>query len=229
MLQEKGVRDMIEDTSHTVRTHARLHLAVAARPLRPFTWRDLPPSGNLLDAHTLVRNLVHLLEQRVGVCSASSDQEVVDLLGGRRSLKLLAVQQLLLELRERLARLGKLLSALPVSASVARRDQVGDTGRLVRECIGLGALEELEAESSHLLETDSEDGGLRVAAEAETVDESSSERDDVLQGARERDTGDIVDGRDVEDGGSVENGGPELGVDSRWRTNGRLAELALGN
>jgi hypothetical protein len=143
--------------------------------------RELPPSGNLLDAHALVRDLVDLLEQGVGVCSASGHQEVVDLLSGSRSLELLTVQQLLLQLGEGLAGLGELLGTLPVSATVARRDQVGDTGRLVGEGVGLGSLEKFETEASHFLQADSEDGGLGVSTEAKTIDESGSERNDVLQ------------------------------------------------
>jgi hypothetical protein len=128
-----------------------------------------------------------------------------------------------------LARLGKLLGALPVSASVASGDEVGDTGRLVGERVGLGALEELQAEPSHLLQTDTEDGGLGVSTETETVDETGREGDDVFQSAREGDTRDVGDAVDVEDRGGVEDGVPQLGVDRRGGSNSGLAELSLGD
>ena len=79
--------------------------------------------------------------------------------------------------------------------------------------VSLGALEEFQTELAHLLETDSENGSLGVSTETESINKSSSERNNVLERSRERNTGDIVDSRNVEDGWSVENGVPKSGVD----------------
>lgn len=80
----------------------------------------------------------------------------------------------------------------------------------------------------HLQETRSDDGRLGVAAHVESVDESGGEGDDVLEGARERDAGDVGDAVDAEHLGR-EDGLPEGAVLGRRAPDRRLAELFVGD
>lgn len=118
-----------------------------------------------LGGQALVRDLEDLDEQRVAaddeggsateqcnshyaatgnapVKPAASLEELIDLLRSDRALKLLAVKELLLENVERLAGPDKRLGTLAVPAAERGRDEVGDTGRVVRESVGRGVREE---------------------------------------------------------------------------------------
>lgn len=147
------------------------------------------------------------------------------LLGGSGALQLLAVEQTLFDLLECLARLDKLLCAFPVPATVACGDQVCNAGGFRSECLGLDTFEELQCEVGHLLQADTEDGSLGVSSEAETIDHTSSESDDVLQCARKRDTVNVLDCVDTERL-VVKDCVPESGVVGVWCADGGLAELA---
>ena len=75
----------------------------------------------LLGIQALEADLVHLGEQRVAIEPAAPGEEEVDLLGRDGALQLLAVEQLGLELGERLARADERLGALAVPATERRR------------------------------------------------------------------------------------------------------------
>lgn len=57
----------------------------------------------------------------------------MDFLGCRCSLELLTVEELGFNLGERFTGFNEFFGTFTVSATVACRDQVGDTGRFVRE------------------------------------------------------------------------------------------------
>lgn len=174
--------------------------------------------------------MLHFSRDRVrltAIEAVAGREEVVDLLGGDDTLETLAVEELLLELVERLAlRPNERLGALSVPAAERSRDQVGDTGRVVREGFRRRGREELEGERLHLEETHADDGRLGVATLVEAVDKAGGERDDVLEGTRERDTGDVGDGVDAEHLGR-KDGLPQGAVFRRRATDGGLAVVLV--
>ena len=113
-------------------------------------------------------------------------------------------------------------------SGVTYRDQVGDAGRVVREGLRRRRRKEFQRECLHLQETRSDDGRLGVAAHVESIDKAGSEGDDVLEGARERDAGDVGDAVDAEHLGR-EDGLPEGAVLGRRAPDRRLAELFVGD
>lgn len=104
-----------------------------------------------------------------------------DLITGLVALKLLAVEQLLFQHFDGLARLDKGLRNASVAPAVAGGDQVGDAARLEEgghlEAVG----EEGLAEADHLLQTDANDGRLGVVAQAEAVGKAGRASDNVLR------------------------------------------------
>lgn len=154
-------------------------------------------------------------------------EDVVHVLSGRGSLKLLSVQHLLLELVKRLSGCDVGLGHLTVTATGAGGNQIGNTARFEEGLIfdiGVKHLGEL----AHFVESNADDSSLGVIAELESIDQSTANGDNVLEGTAQFDTDDIRDNVDSE-GWGVEDIAEELAVSPVSVSDGGLAELLLGN
>mmetsp|Transcript_39975 Transcript_39975/g.132236 ORF Transcript_39975/g.132236 Transcript_39975/m.132236 type:complete len:249 (+) Transcript_39975:200-946(+) len=175
----------------------------------------------------LVANLVDGGEEGELVLEVLHLEDVVHLLGRERALELLPLQDLRLDLLQRLGLvgLGVRLRALAVAAAEAGGDQVGDAARLEEGVIvdAGGGVKHL-AELDHLLEADADERGLGVAAVPESVRVAGADGDDVLERAAELNANSVVNCPNLE-GRGVERELEELAVLCVLVADGRLAEL----
>mmetsp|Transcript_91901 Transcript_91901/g.256706 ORF Transcript_91901/g.256706 Transcript_91901/m.256706 type:complete len:252 (+) Transcript_91901:604-1359(+) len=153
-----------------------------------------------------------------------------DLLRSKGALELLPSQQLLLDVlpRFRALRLHKSFSTLTVAPSEAGGDEVGHTAALQEGAV-LHAWVEVADEGGHLLQPDSDDSRLRVAAETYSVAEASPKGHHVLEGATEFHARNVRY-RPHAEGWAVEELDQELLVLlRRVGAQGGLAELLVGD
>ncbi|GIX66266.1 cell-cycle-associated protein kinase PRP4, putative [Babesia caballi] len=146
-------------------------------------------------------------------------------------LELLPAKHLLLNVVPRLLAsvLGKLSGATHIATANAGGDQVRNAGALEDNLLAV-VVEELAREVVNLPETQTHDGRLGVAAEAQTVAEAGGNGDGVLDGAEDLDGGDAGHAVDLEVGPVEELLEQQrkllvLGIVA----NGGLAELLKGN
>ena len=157
--------------------------------------------GNILRLRLPLQDIVHRGKQRKLRLQSLLPQERINLIRRARTLQLLPIKHLLLDLKDRLPPLHRHLGTPEVPPPATRRDDIRDAARLLCERRRLRAIgEELLAEFHHLEDAHAHDGGLRVVAPAEAVDEASGKGDDVLEGAAEGDAGHVVDDAHVEVG-----------------------------
>lgn len=110
---------------------------------------------------TLVADLVNGSHEGELMAEVLLGEDVVHVLSGRGSLKLLSVQHLLLELVKRLSGCDVSLGHLAVTATSAGGNKIGNTARLEEGLvldIGVKHLGEL----AHLVESNADDSSLGV-------------------------------------------------------------------
>lgn len=170
---------------------------------------------------------MHGGKERVVLLLAPRLQKAVDLLRRARTLEQLTVQLAFLNFLHAQPLGHGHPGALEVSATTARGNQIRHAGRLLGERPRVHRLtKEFLSKVNHLQQTHAHDGGLGVVTPAATVDEAGSQRNNVLQGAAQRDTGDVGDHADVEVG-AVEEVLEDLVVQGRV-LGGYGGELRLG-
>lgn len=152
-------------------------------------------------------------------------QDVVHVVCGRGTLQLLSVQHVLLQLIEGLAGDDVSLSNLAVTTTGAGGNQVSNTARL-KESLILDILVEHLGELAHLMQTDTDDGSLGVVTELESINQSSTDSNNVLQGTAEFNANNVFHNVDSERGG-MEDVPEEFTISSVPVTNCGLAELLL--
>lgn len=115
---------------------------------------------------------------------AIDGEHLDDLITGLVALKLLAIEQFLLQLFNRLASLDEGLRDATIATAVAGGDQISHAARLKESGHQEAFSEEGLAEANHLLQTNANDGSLGVVAQTKTVSETSSTGNNVLRKLR---------------------------------------------
>ena len=124
---------------------------------------------------------------------------------------------------------GKGLGTLAITSTVTGGDEIGHAARF-HEGVVLDSIEEHLAELGHLTKAHSKEGSLGIATEVESIDETGTEGDDVLERAAHFGTGHVANVLDAEGWRVVKNLPSQL-VCRRAKVGrqGRLAHLTEGH
>ncbi len=159
----------------------------------PFAYmHPLQAARKVVSIDTLVRDRVDSLKKRVVIHLASRLEQLVHLPRRLGTLQLLPVQQLLLELIERLTRLDKGFGALTISSAHTSGDQIRHTGRRLRKRLRLDPFEELFTEALHLHQTNPHNGGFSIVTPTQPIREPGSNGYNILERTTETDTRHIL-------------------------------------
>mmetsp|Transcript_49125 Transcript_49125/g.122032 ORF Transcript_49125/g.122032 Transcript_49125/m.122032 type:complete len:270 (+) Transcript_49125:198-1007(+) len=155
--------------------------------------------NDLLDRKTLERDLVDTLEERELVRDALGPKDGHDVLARDGALQLLPIELGSLDFIPSAFLPSEGLGALAIAAAKARGDKIGEAAAL-HESVVLDAREKHLGELGGFLQTDTDDGRLRVPTQLQPVAEAGPQGNDVLERAAEFDASDVVDASDAERG-----------------------------
>lgn len=162
--------------------------------------------GEIINLELTVDNAPGGLEQREVLLHVLVLEQLVDLVACDDALGGLAVEKLLLHVLDGLAGaalLSECSADLEVSASSARGDEIGHTGRLDCKSVNISFGEESLGEVDHLKHASSHNCGLGVVSPVLALDETGAKGNNVLKGTSDGDTGDVLNASHMEVG-SVE-------------------------
>lgn len=160
-------------------------------------WMALETRQHLLHGLAFIADLIDGSKQWKLVQQPLLLEDAVHFRRSQRSLELLPIQHLLLQLFNGLSSPGKGLGHPAVPAPIAGGDQVGHAAALQEGGCGHLALAEDLGEGDHFHESQADDGSFGVVSAVETVAEARSHRYDVLQSTTELNSICVLNHRDA--------------------------------